>query len=607
MTSLNILRINVGTCPCFGCGNRNVVQHYLSPCPYSFDLLWHNRTNIYNVQTDVSGTDSSMKTTITSTLEFARSQRKERSLAVAASASFAVDGFFVEAAASVSASADEEQNNLMASTGAQSFDSELFTSIAVSRVASVSIEQFEKRYSFVTFNEAFGNFLTAYRDALEEPIRSKKIAYDIIEAYGQFVVERALYGGYLQVRTTLAKSSLGMSLATEEDKKKCYEASVSASASGGAYSGSFSAETSGCDAEAKATFEAANNSYQSDTSEQSFVGGTVVDGKLTVEPGQGVLLKEKNKYPAGDNGVEFRLLSEFLDPLKINPLEVRKWQITPEQFDRLRESLQGHILEYFLDFSNILDNCDCGTAVPFIQKDLSCKCYGGTDAPSFRFAKSNEEWMIIVSESGRHADHVPDGGNPGGAITSGRVEKSGNTGPKDVPYFNLGSNFADGQYVYGCTLSFDLKLENDVGDCSLKALAGAVSNVAIEVDNGVPIIGGFLESDIYNNPRFEFGPGLQKPDCAWTTYSVDMDENYVDPSQQTPKGIWRNGAFAYKDAPIFGRVNIYDVITPLPLWSEAEFRKKCIGPNQIRIFINMDGPFVAYLDNVQFSNCPFIG
>jgi len=110
------------------------------------------------------------------------------------------------------------------------------------------------------------------------------------------VLRRGLYGGFLQFRSTIEGSNIASSLNSEENARQCFEASVSAEASGFGFSGAASAGVAGCDATAVASFSSARNAYKTETQQDEIVGGSRGEGDtLSVSPGEAVLLKDTNK------------------------------------------------------------------------------------------------------------------------------------------------------------------------------------------------------------------------------------------------------------------------------------------------------------------------
>jgi len=330
---------------------------------------------------EASETSGSLQTSVSEVVEFAESQRQERARSWSASAEVGYQGALVQASLKVSASGDTATNCLLESSGADGRKNKVFTSLGIRRTAQVRIKDFQRNFCFVTFSQEFAKLLTAYRNSLGDEVQAKKIGYEIIEKYGQFVLTRALYGGYLQYRSTISSSDISDALTKESDMTECYEQSLALSASGYGFSGGFEGERAGCNRTQQDTFTSSRNKFKEETAQLDIVGGTQgTDGAgkptLSIPQGLAVLLKENDKYPAKDNGVEFRL-SDFLDPEKISPLEVRKWLITEEEFSLMRERLEDHILEYLEDVSGIVGgSCGCFAtkSIPYVNADRTCSC-----------------------------------------------------------------------------------------------------------------------------------------------------------------------------------------------------------------------------------------
>lgn len=279
-------------------------------------------TNIYEVQSEHSEDTGTLETTVSGVQEFATSLRQERSNSWSASVSAEYDSLLASASAKVSASADQEQKQLLETTGANSYDSQVFTSLGVRRIAEVELPSFEHRFKFISFNKEFGNLLIAYRNEGY----SKERGYEIISRYGQFVLTRyvpnascflfcllsddensllynlfsGLYGGYLQFQSTIEGSEVSSSLNSEEALRQCYEASVKVDAEYYGFSGSASGTVSGCEDEELTNFEAARNTYQTETSQEEIVGAQKSYNPATdiwyldVQPEMAVLLKDTN-------------------------------------------------------------------------------------------------------------------------------------------------------------------------------------------------------------------------------------------------------------------------------------------------------------------------
>lgn len=320
-----------------------------------------------------SENSNSLSTRVENVEEFSQERRSHLSSSVSASASAGYKSLFVKASVKVSASMDKEQNSIFASSGASSEGSKVFTSTGVKRLAEIKLVDFDNRRHFVTFNEQFAHLLRTYRDSGF----SKAKANEIIAKYGQLVVSRGIFGGYLQLRSTISSKDVKSLFTSEEDSRRCYEAAVSGQASGFGFKGSFSVGANGCTETAAKNMRASQSAFATETSSQSVVGGKVENGELVVKPELSTLLTSRSHYPPNDGGIQFRLLSDFLGPDKINPLEVRRYQITEDDFGKLQANLELHILEHLEEVSDVLNDCkDCSLSyLELVSGSLQCKCY----------------------------------------------------------------------------------------------------------------------------------------------------------------------------------------------------------------------------------------
>ena len=100
------------------------------------------------------------------------------------------------------ASLDTEVNTIMQSSGSNTIGASVFTSFGVKRVAEIELVDFENRFNFVTFNKQFANLLRKYLQINF----SLDVANEIFDKYGMFVVERGVFGGFRQLRSTLTRS-----------------------------------------------------------------------------------------------------------------------------------------------------------------------------------------------------------------------------------------------------------------------------------------------------------------------------------------------------------------------------------------------------------------
>lgn len=355
----------------------DIVANTFRPSP--FELFKDEcGTNIYEVQTEVSEGSQSLQTTVSDVASFAESRRAERTSSLETSASASYKGFLFSASAQVSASLDTEQTNLFQSSGASETNARVFTSTGVKRLAEVKIVDFDNTYKFVTLARPFGNLLRAYLIS----DFSKEKANEIIDKYGQFVLTRGIFGGYMELRMTMSNSDVENSFSSEADLVQCYEASVSVEASGFGFSGKGSVGASGCTEDNVAVMRANRDRYGSEVAEQTVVGGRKTCStcsEFSVEAEDSTLLTTKDKYPPNDDGVTFRLLSDFLHPDKISPLEVKRLQITESQFADIQSNLELYILEYLDDVGSSFGDCECSGVLYLIEDDSTgvrtCECY----------------------------------------------------------------------------------------------------------------------------------------------------------------------------------------------------------------------------------------
>ena len=263
----------------------------------------------------------------------------------------------------------------MRSSGAQEAGSSVFTSFGVRRLAEVKIVDFENKRDFVTFSPEFGALLRTYR---QEKF-SRETAQQIFRTYGMFVVTRGIFGGFIELRSTMLASDVLSMFSEREASRRCYEAFASIRAGNYGFYGNAPSGADGCGADAMDAFEAARREYELDTSEAEVVGGNAVEKELAVSPGTSTLLTSNDMYPLGDNGLELRPLTDFLSPQVISPLEIKRYQISEGEFAEIQDNLRAHLREDLLELEGLLDQCgDC--EVPyFVQLPKSwgfnCSCY----------------------------------------------------------------------------------------------------------------------------------------------------------------------------------------------------------------------------------------
>lgn len=350
----------------------DIIRNVFKQSPFE---LYKNEcgTNIYSVQTEISGESTSLKTSVQDIKSFAIEQRSSLSRSISASVSAGYKGAFVRASATVSGSYDAEQNAMFKSSGASKIGSRVFTSQGVKRIAEVQVVNFQSKRHFVTFNPEFGRLIRTYKGTGF----SKEVAQDIFNEYGMFIVTRGLFGGYIQYRSTAMEQDLNKMFSSDEDSRKCFEASVSGKASGFGFSGSFQVGAGQCTKEAASKMQGLQQAYADETSEEVVVGGVQDDGELKVLPETSTLLTKKDLYPPNDPGIQLRILSDFLKPEVVSPLEVKRYLLTEKDFNEIQQNLEIHILEELEKIEDVIKGCG-GCDVPYLEQTsegFKCACY----------------------------------------------------------------------------------------------------------------------------------------------------------------------------------------------------------------------------------------
>lgn len=383
--------------------NSSTVRNFLveeDDAPFGYDITANSfrlspfelekdacGTNIYEVQTEVSEGTNILSTNSKVVSEFAGERRKHISGSVSVSAS--ASGwlpFIGKGGAEVMASMDTEVNTLMKYSGSSNIASKVFTSFGVKRLAEVKLVDFDNRFNFVTFNSQFANLLRRYRDN----DYSLEVAKEIFEKYGMFVVERGIFGGYRQLRSTVDSRDIENFSSSERDFKLCFELAMSVNAKKlfGLVKGEASTEIAGCTADVQKQMNRRQEEFSQEVSNEVVGGGKIVDlamgGKsFVVSPEDSILLTDVDKYPEGDDGIKLRILSDFLLPDKVSPLEAKRHLITERQFEEIRMNLDAHIVEVLQDQLDSLDECpqsnEC--TVPYLEENhrnatlYQCSCY----------------------------------------------------------------------------------------------------------------------------------------------------------------------------------------------------------------------------------------
>ena len=157
------------------------------------------------------------------------------------------------------------------SSGAEYAGGKVFNSIGVKRLAEVKIEHFGDKKNFVTLNKAFVRAIKDYQLGGYK----RADAQEIFNTYGMFILTRGIFGGYLQLRSTMTESSISQRFESSEESRQCFEASLSVKASGFGFSGSNSLSGGECNEEAKNAMQFSQNAYAEQSFEQVVVGGKV--------------------------------------------------------------------------------------------------------------------------------------------------------------------------------------------------------------------------------------------------------------------------------------------------------------------------------------------
>lgn len=154
----------------------------------------------------------------------------------------------------------------------------MFNSVGVKRLAEVKIVDFDNKRGFVTLNSAFVEAIKSYQESGYDRSVARK---EIFNKYGMFILTRGIFGGYLQLRSTMTESSISSRFESSEESRQCFEASVSVKASGFGFSGSGSVSGGECTDEAKKVMLSTQNAYAEQSSEHVVVGGKVDRGMFS--------------------------------------------------------------------------------------------------------------------------------------------------------------------------------------------------------------------------------------------------------------------------------------------------------------------------------------
>jgi len=180
----------------------------------------------------------------------------------------------------------------------------------------------------------------------------------------------------------------------------------------------------------------------------------------------------QNRYPSGDNGVEFRLLSDFLDPEKISPLDIRQFQITEDEFLSLKEALQQHILDYINEYVDVIDGCGCDNStvpaqLPWIDTSnggRDCKCYGPEEPPpdpvlsDWKGSYIGQQYYL---QGGKNVGYQNGGVYPVVVTAGGAVSVNGQT----LTSFTFENNVLSWTFHSGVTTDGRIRFHTAITNC----------------------------------------------------------------------------------------------------------------------------------------------
>lgn len=107
-------------------------------------------------------------------------------------------------------------------------------------------------------------------------------------------------------------------------------------------------------------------------------------------------------------------MSNFLDPTNVSPIEVRRYQITEDQFGEIQAKLEVHVLELLQDFEDLMAECVSSCDLPYLEQSgdddsFECKCYDPEPEP-----RSHYPFGLIVNicsvPSGNYLNSTVGGG-----------------------------------------------------------------------------------------------------------------------------------------------------------------------------------------------------
>ena len=345
---------------------------------------------------------------------------------------------------------------------------------------------FDQSKYFITFDDAFGRALQGYQECLQNRNCSvRDVARNLTTNYGQFTLEKGNFGGYVQYLATFYHSR-PLSRDYEMSLRDCFETSVVADGGAADFTtAEVGVSMASCHQDPlMQEILSSKIAFSSELGIPVMNGGHIEGNKFIVDPQDAVPLNGAGNFYSG---VQFRLLSDLLQPEKISPVEKYRLQITDAEWNAMRSSLQNEIFEYLSEAQNASCTCQSNSSLPYVENGR-CNCFpcqavcvemvasqGGNNPFEFeQVTGHNEECLDIFkiqSVSAEWANQSTimevleivydriDGsfkkqvGGPGGSGgTSGQVDFPGSTYLKNVTIYQKGNfvvglvlNRSDGQ------------------------------------------------------------------------------------------------------------------------------------------------------------------
>ena len=311
-------------------------------------------TNMWNVQTTVSGSISDLRQSTRSTREFALDKKEKQSAAI--DTSFSV-GIPLVASAKASLSASVEIERAVSRGGNSLVETKVIESSAQSFLASIKIPRDAKH--FVTLQGSgssgfLGRLVSYFFAGLPE-----NMGLAILQDFGQFVVTEAAYGGYFQSRSEFTRAQQAKFALSDEQFEACFEQTAEAS---GIFKGvnlGGSGSVAGCTNEAQRQLSRSSEENVREVGTQFFVGGTVVNGEFIVTPETSQLLIKPELYQG--RGVQFKLglLADFLTKDRISPVTCARAKLTEDQFHTIHLALRKLTIRLLETVGKKFESCGC--------------------------------------------------------------------------------------------------------------------------------------------------------------------------------------------------------------------------------------------------------